>query len=122
MTHSRNPGWVPGDHWVVCDVCGFDYRHSDMKIRWDGLAVCSADYETRHPQDFLKSFEDDPAARGIVRPPTVDEFVDDGYVCTTNIAEAGSAVAGCAVAGQEVNNLVALPTYDIPTGTFENSL
>jgi len=122
MTHSKSPGWEPGNHWVVCDVCGFDCRHDEVKERWDGLVVCSKDYETRHPQDFLRSFPDDSTAKGLVRPPTTDRFVNVGYVCTTNSAVANEAVAGCMVSGTAVNSLVALPTYDIPTGTFTNTL
>lgn len=60
MPHPRNAGWRRGDHWVCCDVCGFDYRASQIRIRWDGMAVCPQDYEERHPQDFLRARKDDP--------------------------------------------------------------
>lgn len=56
--HSRNPGYQPGNHWLVCDVCGFDYRFSDMKRRWDGAWVCKKDFEERHPQDFVRGRRD----------------------------------------------------------------
>lgn len=60
MPHPRNAGWRRGDHWVCCDVCGFEYRASQIRIRWDGMAVCPQDYEERHPQDFLRARKDDP--------------------------------------------------------------
>jgi hypothetical protein len=44
----------PGEWKVVCDVCGFQFPSGDVKKRWDGLIVCHNDWETRHPQDFLK--------------------------------------------------------------------
>jgi hypothetical protein len=46
--------YVPGDHWKICEVCGFKYRASQTSRRWDGLFVCSEDFETRHPQDFVR--------------------------------------------------------------------
>lgn len=55
MSHERSPGYIAGDNWLVCDVCGFDYRKSQMRKRWDGAMVCHKDYESRHPQDTLKS-------------------------------------------------------------------
>lgn len=68
MPKPRNPGYKPGDHWVICDVCGWAYRHSDMKRRWDGAVVCKEDWEIRHPQDFLKAQPEDQSAKGLVRP------------------------------------------------------
>lgn len=56
--HSRNPGYIPGDYWMVCDRCGFDYRQSEMRQTWDGLWVCQKDWEPRHPQDFVKGIPD----------------------------------------------------------------
>ncbi len=48
-------GWVFGDHWRICDCCGFKVRASQTRKRWDGLIVCREDWETRHPQDSVKS-------------------------------------------------------------------
>lgn len=67
-------GYRPGDHWKVCDVCGFRYRASETRKRWDGLMVCEADFEERHPQDFVRGRTDrqrvpDP------RPVPTDVFV-----------------------------------------------
>ncbi len=39
---------------VICDVCGFKFKNHELKQRWDGKMVCSADFEHRHPQDFAK--------------------------------------------------------------------
>lgn len=46
--------YIPGDYWMICDVCGFQYRRSQMRKRWDGAWVCPKDYERRHPQDSVK--------------------------------------------------------------------
>ena len=46
--------FILGDSKSVCDVCGFHYKHSQLRKRWDGAMVCSKDFETRHPQDLIK--------------------------------------------------------------------
>lgn len=58
MTHSRNPGYIPGDYWMTCDLCGFHYRRSQMRERWDKAWVCLKDWEPRHPQDFVKAIKE----------------------------------------------------------------
>lgn len=39
---------------VECDVCGFEYKSHELIKRWDGLMVCKADWESRHPMDFYR--------------------------------------------------------------------
>ena len=46
------------DFWRVCDVCGFQYRSSQTRKRWDGLWTCLPDFEERHPQDFVRGRRD----------------------------------------------------------------
>lgn len=80
--------YVPGDFWRICDVCGFKKRASQTRKRWDNLIVCDADWEPRHPQDFVRGRKDrqtvpDP------RPEGADTFL--GPLCTTTTA---AAVAG----------------------------
>lgn len=53
-----NRGYRSGDFKRVCDVCGFDHYASDTLHRWDGLIVCRADWEPRHPQDFVRGTKD----------------------------------------------------------------
>lgn len=106
--HGKNPGYIPGDHWVVCDRCGLEYRESQMRRTWDNLIVCPKDYERRHPQDFVRAQKDQIAAQGLVRPPQDDRFITPS--CTTRSAEAGEAIAGCAIAGFKPAN--------IPDATF----
>jgi hypothetical protein len=47
--------FVLGDSKAVCDCCGFDFKQSQLRKRWDGAMVCAADWELRHPQDSLKA-------------------------------------------------------------------
>lgn len=50
--------YVAGDFWRVCDRCGFEKRASETFKTWDGLYVCAEDFETRHPQDFVRGRKD----------------------------------------------------------------
>jgi len=87
--------YIPGDYWAICDVCGFKYRSSELKQRWDGNMVCEADYEVRHSLDFIRSTYDDPSVPWArPRPPDkfvtvnfLSNYVDDGYVVSGYVEE-----------------------------------
>jgi hypothetical protein len=68
---SRNPGFVPGDYYIECPICSFEYRESQMRRRWDGQLTCIPDWEPRQPQDFVRGVKDVTAPQGLgPRPPT----------------------------------------------------
>lgn len=50
--------YIAGDFWRICDRCGFQKRSSETFKTWDGLYVCAEDFETRHPQDFVRGRRD----------------------------------------------------------------
>ena len=50
--------YKPGDHLVTCDRCGFTIYASEAKKEWNGLIVCPADYDPRHPQDHVRAKAD----------------------------------------------------------------
>lgn len=50
-----NDEYIPGTWNALCDVCGFKFKSIDLRERWDGARVCSADFELRNEQDFIKS-------------------------------------------------------------------
>lgn len=76
--------YIKGDHWVICDRCGFKYRFSQMRETWDGLWVCEEDWEPKHPQLSVKGKEDDQ--RVLVTRPDKDCILG-----TTTLAAAASA-------------------------------
>lgn len=43
---------------VLCDVCGFKMKSTEVRKRWDGFMVCSKDWETRHSLDFYTTRND----------------------------------------------------------------
>ena len=50
--------YVPGDHWLICDVCSKKIKAGEAKKRWDGLIVCQYDFEHRHEQDYVRARTD----------------------------------------------------------------
>ena len=94
---------------AICDVCGEKFKLSQLQKRWDGLWVCSKDFEERHPQDFLRARKES-LYLPITKPRPADEFT--GPVCTvfTKLGVAGIGVAGCSIAG----NTVGLSGYPVP--------
>ncbi len=96
--------YVSGQWNVICDVCGFKFKSGQIRKRWDGLMVCSKDYETDHPQKYLRVRE-----TGLAVPYVREEnevFEQVCYIYAT-AAYAGLAEAGCAQAG------LATPSYAI---------
>lgn len=109
--HSLSPGYRPGNHWIVCQRCGFDYHVSQVQKEWDGLIVCNGCYETKHPQLMVRALKDSQAPLGLVNPrETSYSFVSVSYI--TGDCRAGIARAGLSRAGHDdqYNN--------IPQGTF----
>ena len=83
-----------GEWSVTCDVCSKKIKAGQAKKRWDGFIVCPDDYETRHPQDFVRARQDKitiPFSRPI---PTLVftgvsylMYCDDGYYVAGYVLE-----------------------------------
>ena len=63
-----------GNFNAICDVCGFKFKASELRRRWDGFMVCEHDYEQRHPQDLIR-LKPERQAVPWARPVTTDQFV-----------------------------------------------
>jgi hypothetical protein len=63
-----------GDWNAICDVCGFKFKASELRRRWDGYMCCESDWEIRHPQDLLR-LRPERQATPWNRPPQTDQFV-----------------------------------------------
>lgn len=68
-----------GDYNAVCDVCGGEFKASQLKKRWDGLMVCWQDWEARHPMDFLRSQVPSKPIK-LARPEPTDQFTTVNYI------------------------------------------
>jgi len=88
---SYRPRWDNGSWNVICDQCGRQFKDSDLQLRWDGLMVCSKDWEPRQPQDFVHGVADKQAPP-FTRPEQADVFAPVCTLITTQgLADYGSA-------------------------------
>ena len=101
--------WYDAGDWnAICDVCGFKFKASQLKHRWDGLMVCEDDWEQRHPQELIRPLPDAPALPW-TRPDhaagdaDLESYVQDGF-CTASgrqgVADFG--MADCALVGLDL--------------------
>ena len=106
---------IPGDFNAICDVCGKKTKSSEIQRRWDGLLVCSDDWEERHPLDMPRPPYRDDKAIPFTRPePTI--VYANAPQCTAKgrSATAGFAVAGCSIAGIDIS----ATDYTLVDGSF----
>lgn len=60
---------------AICPVCGFQYKSTEMKRRWDGVYTCEKDWEIRHPLDFYNVKGEDTSVPFVY--PDVDGASED---------------------------------------------
>lgn len=98
---GRADYYKPGDWNAECSMCGHKFKAGELIRHWQGEMRCKKCWETRHPQDFVKSIPDNPTV------PFVQKYADiDRLFCTIEgrIAIPGLAIPGCAIPG----NLIGL--------------
>ena len=88
----------PGSWNALCDRCGRKFKADELQKTWQGYYVCKADFEPRHPQDFVRA----PAAEQALpwvrfSAPQLIASMCDMYSVQ---AIAGVAVPGCAIPGR----------------------
>lgn len=87
---------------AICDVCGLKYKLDELRKRWDGVWVCDADYEERHPQEFIRS-KPDTNKMVIVKPRPPLVFVTMQCTIQGRSGVVGLATAGCSLVGSPYN-------------------
>ena len=115
---SLNPGYISGSHWAICDRCGSQFRAEDLRETWDNLWVCEDDWETRHPQDFIRVKAERISVDQPIRPEDTSNLIASAQTIgsiTTTAATFGhtSGVASIAEAGRAICN-----TRELLAGTF----
>lgn len=63
-----------GDWNAICDGCGFKFKASQLRKRWDGMMMCEDDWEMRNPLDFLRP-PNEHISTPWSRPEPPDSFV-----------------------------------------------
>ena len=71
--------FVLGDSKAVCDVCGFHFKQSQLRKRWDGAMCCTKDWESRHPQDTIKARSERSVVRN-ARPEPEYRFLSTNEI------------------------------------------
>ncbi len=87
----------PGNWKVTCDVCGMWFPSGEIKKRWDGLRVCSSDWEERHPQT-LYNYKLHQAIPEFVRKDGTDTFSVSCDLYSI-LPRADFGTADCAIVG-----------------------
>ncbi len=82
--------FVSGQWNIICDVCGFKFKSGEVRKRWDGLMVCSKDYETDHPQKYLRVRETGLAVP-VVREENLSNQLQVCYIFAQAFADLGEA-------------------------------
>jgi len=88
-----------GDYNAICASCGRKFKASTMLKRWDGLFVCKADYEVKHPQLSLRVHGDKQTVP-IPRPDSVTDVFINYCDIINSQGIAGIGISGCMVAGK----------------------
>jgi len=73
---------TPGNYNALCDSCGRKFKASQLRRRWDGLMVCSEDYEVRHPSDFLRVQKEKISVPWARPEPDEDTFISGDPLIT----------------------------------------
>lgn len=97
--------YKPGDWNAICDICGFRFKASQLRKNWKNEMVCADDYETRHPQEFIR-VRPERISVPWARPEGEDVFLGVCYIWERS-AYADLATADCALADNAVS------TYDV---------
>lgn len=97
--------YKPGAWNAICDICGLRFKSDELQKNWKGQMVCSDDFETRHPQDFIRVPKEDVSVPW-VRPEGQDQFIDVCWIWERS-AFADLASADCAQADR------ATPSYEV---------
>lgn len=101
---GRSDFYSHGDWNTICDACGSKYKASELRKRWDGLMVCSYDFEQRQPQDFVRARVDQQAPP-YSRPEPADIFISvipAPVVWTANPSDTGFLSEGITVVSSVV--------------------
>lgn len=99
----KDTWWKSGQYNALCDVCGFKFKNTDLRKRWDGLMVCGKDWETRHLQELIRPVPDQRKLPW-TKPESSYIFIGPSTVtlgCTANTVSAvpGQGSPGCMVPG-----------------------
>ena len=74
--------FVSGEWAAICDVCGWKYKASELKERWDGLRVCEPDWEPKPSQLIQPKFREQLTVPYVAPEPN-ETSVGPTYISTS---------------------------------------
>lgn len=123
---ARN--WYKSGEWnVFCMVCNRKIKSGQALKRWDGLIVCSDDYENRHPMDFLRTRQERISVP-FTSDTSFNQFVQISYPQYPFCTQEGSsgvpsyAVAGCMRPNLGFPNMLPVTPVEIPDEPSNDAL
>jgi hypothetical protein len=75
----------PGDPKAICDVCGFTFNLSALRMNWKRQMVCRDDFETRHPQEYVRAVKDTQGVKPNMRPEPAVVYIGPGDVTADDL-------------------------------------
>jgi hypothetical protein len=109
--------WIPGDHYVICDYCGFKKRRSEVRKDWKGFMACKEDFSLKHPQLSPGSRKSD---RIMVRNARPDR--KSSITSTKLAADAAQWATSITVAaGGNINTYEAIGVEVVPNTTVNTA-
>jgi len=73
-----------GDWNVICQRTGFKVKAYNTRKQWNNLIVRSESFERRHPQDYLRSKQDQPGVRD-ARPRPAIKYLTANEVLASDL-------------------------------------
>lgn len=89
--HARR-NFKVGDHLVIDDESGFVHYASEVKQCWDGTIRRADQYETRHPQEFVRA-KSDPYPVSPIRPDLPSIISDEDAALPAAVGNTAVATA-----------------------------
>lgn len=106
------------DYNTLCDVCGFKFKASELRKRWDGFMVCDADWEPRNILDFYKT-KNDSHLLPYTRP---DDVGDLTWTPVSTGTQSGTGSSVLATYMVDSNNIVTYRIKLTPNGNLPTTL
>jgi hypothetical protein len=70
----KDDNYIKGDYNAICDLCGLQFKGSELKKMWNGLYACSDCWEER-PAYETPNTPSKPRKLPFTRPEGKDKFM-----------------------------------------------
>lgn len=106
----QDGGYKKGGFWRIDARSGAKVRGYNTRREWTGNFIANADWEARHPQDFVRGLRDKQIVENPRPPPDVDTFIGPLVTELTVAARAGDTAASViSTARMQAGDRIAIP-------------